>query len=164
MYETISWTYNIDKLVFLIEIPISKNKMIGTSINGEQDIITGNRFPITYDMLDVRISAKEGFNASHVNTNFIILNITLTKELINEGIVREFISKVQQMRKTNDYEMMDRINIYYTNNDEFNNAIKDYIDFIKVETLADNLIIKDEIENKLDLNGIVVGIELEKRN
>ena len=123
-----------------------------------------NNIEITYDMLDVRISAKEGFNASHENNNFIILNITLTKELINEGIVREFISKVQQMRKTNDYEMMDRINIYYTNNDEFNNAIKDYIDFIKVETLADNLIIKDEIENKLDLNGIVVGIELEKRN
>ncbi|CCY45534.1 isoleucine--tRNA ligase [Clostridium sp. CAG:1193] len=123
-----------------------------------------NNIEITYDMLDVRISAKEGFNASHENNNFIILNITLSKELINEGIVREFISKVQQMRKTNDYEMMDRINIYYTNNDEFNNAIKDYIDFIKVETLADNLIIKDEIENKLDLNGIVVGIELEKRN
>ena len=51
---------NIVKLVFLIEIPISKNKMIGTSINGEQDIITGNRFPITYDMLEVlrKISDK----------------------------------------------------------------------------------------------------------
>lgn len=51
---------NIVELVFLIEIPISKNKMIGISINGEQDIIKGNRFPITYDMLEVlkKISDK----------------------------------------------------------------------------------------------------------
>ena len=125
--------------------------------------INDDEVNLTYDMLDVRINSKEGFNAAHENNNFIILNTTLTKELIDEGIVREFISKVQQIRKTNDYEMMDRITIYYSKNDEFEEAIKDYIEFIKKETLSDNLVILDEtFENTYDINGIELGIKLEK--
>ena len=127
--------------------------------------ISGNDIDITYDMLDIRINSREGFNASNEGNNFIILNTTLTDELIDEGIVREFVSKVQQIRKTNDYEMMDNINIYYSHNDEFNKSIKNYIDFIKKETLAIDLIESDEnYENTYDLNGIELGIRLEKRN
>ena len=127
--------------------------------------ISGNDIDITYDMLDIRINSKEGFNASNEGNNFIILNTTLTDELIDEGIVREFVSKVQQIRKTNDYEMMDNINIYYSHNDEFNKSIKNYIDFIKKETLAIDLIETDEnYENTYDINGIELGIRLEKMN
>lgn len=127
--------------------------------------IGGNDIDITYDMLDIRINSKDGFNASNEGNNFIILNTTLTEELINEGIVREFISKVQQIRKTNNYEMMDNINIYYSHNDEFNKSIANYIDFIKKETLAIDLIESDEnYKNTYDLNGIELGIRLEKRN
>ena len=127
--------------------------------------ISGNDIDITYDMLDIRINSKEGFNASNEGNNFIILNTTLTDELIDEGIVREFVSKVQQIRKTNDYEMMDNINIYYSHNDEFNKSIKNYIDFIKKETLAIDLIESDEnYENTYDINGIELGIRLEKKN
>ena len=127
--------------------------------------IGGNDIDITYDMLDIRINSKEGFNASNEGNNFIILNTILTDELIDEGIVREFVSKVQQIRKTNDYEMMDNINIYYSHNDEFNKSIKNYIDFIKKETLAIDLIESDEnYENTYDLNGIELGIRLEKRS
>lgn len=127
--------------------------------------IGGNDIDITYDMLDIRINSKDGFNASNEGNNFIILNTTLTEELINEGIVREFISKVQQIRKTNNYEMMDNINIYYSHNDEFNKSITNYIDFIKKETLAIDLIESDEnYKNTYDLNGIELGIRLEKRN
>ncbi len=127
--------------------------------------IGGNDIDITYDMLDIRINSKDGFNASNEGNNFIILNTTLTEELMNEGIVREFISKVQQIRKTNNYEMMDNINIYYSHNDEFNKSIANYIDFIKKETLAIDLIESDEnYKNTYDLNGIELGIRLEKRN
>ena len=127
--------------------------------------IGGNDIDITYDMLDIRINSKDGFNASNEGNNFIILNTTLTEELMNEGIVREFISKVQQIRKTNNYEMMDNINIYYSHNDEFNKSIANYIDYIKKETLAIDLIESDEnYKNTYDLNGIELGIRLEKRN
>ena len=134
---------------------LEKGSNIKLKINDEQ-------IDVTYDMLDVRINSKEGFNAAHENNNFIILNTTLTKELIDEGIVREFISKVQQIRKTNDYEMMDRITIYYSKNDEFEESIKNYIEFIKKETLADNLVTDTEFDNTYDINGIELGIRLKK--
>ena len=60
--------------------------------------------------------------------------------------------------------MMDHITIYYSNNEEFNEAIKEYIEFIKSETLAIDLITKDNISNVYDINGIEVGIEIEKRD
>ena len=113
-------------------------------------------------MLDIRINSKEGFNASHENNNFIILNTTLTKELLDEGIAREFISKVQQIRKTNDYEMMDRITIYHTKDEKFENAIKNYVDYIKTETLADTIETIDKTDNTYDINGIELGIKLKK--
>ena len=124
--------------------------------------IDNNETDVTYDMLDVRINSKEGFNASHENNNFIILNTTLTKELLDEGIVREFISKVQQIRKANDYEMMDRITIYHTHSSEFESSINNYIDFIKTETLADTIVTEDNIDTTYDINGIELGIKLKK--
>ena len=150
-----------DKLTTLSPVDLK------TLESGGKVELTVNDLPITltYDMLDVRINSKEGFNASNENNNFVILNTTLTEELIDEGVVREFISKVQQIRKTNDYEMMDRITIYHSSNDRFSKSIKDYIEFIKKETLADELIELDEtFENTYDLNGIEIGIKLEKKN
>jgi isoleucyl-tRNA synthetase len=64
-------------------------------------------------MVDIRINAKEGFDAAYMNNNFIILNTNLTDDLIDEGVVRELISKVQQLRKTKNFEITDRINLYY---------------------------------------------------
>ena len=48
-------------------------------------------YNITEDMIDVRVSAKEGYDVAKENNNFIILNTTLTDELIYEGIARELI-------------------------------------------------------------------------
>ena len=120
---------------------------------------------VTYDMLDVRINSKEGFNASNENNNFIILNTTLSQDLIDEGFAREFISKVQQIRKANDYEMMDRIHIYYSKNDELTKSISKHIDFIKKETLALDISETDkELNNLYDINGLEIKIELKKEN
>ena len=120
---------------------------------------------VTYDMLDVRINSKEGFNASNENNNFIILNTTLSQDLIDEGFAREFISKVQQIRKANDYEMMDRIHIYYSKNDELTKSISKHIDFIKKETLALDINETDkELNNLYDINGLEIKIELKKEN
>ena len=94
---------------------------------------------------------------------FVILDTTLTKELINEGYAREFVSKVQQMRKNNDYEMMDRIKIYYDGDEEIAEAVKLYEDYIKQETLANYIErIKEASLEKQNLNGHETGLKLEK--
>ena len=113
-------------------------------------------------MVEIRVSSKEGFNASHEGNNFIVLNTTLTDELINEGIVREFISKVQNLRKAKDFEITDRITIYYSDNKEFENAIKNYIDTIKKETLALEIVKKDLTTEEANLNGINVKFDVER--
>ena len=113
-------------------------------------------------MVDIRINSKEGFNASNEKNNFIVLDTTLTEDLIKEGIVRELISKIQQLRKTKDFNIIDRINIYYEKNEEFKQAIENFIDVIKNETLAIEIKEKSNNGEQLDLNGVLVKVEIEK--
>ena len=118
---------------------------------------------ITADMCDIRITSKEGFNATMENNNFIILNTTLSKELIHEGIVRELISKVQNMRKAKDFEITDRINLYYNGDKDFEDAIEEYREMIKKETLAVEFSKKENLEEMFNLNGMEVYLDVEKR-
>ncbi len=124
--------------------------------------IGGNNVSITKEMVEIRINAKEGFDAAYENNNFIILNTNLTDELIDEGIVRELISKVQNLRKTKDFNIMDRINIYYSSETNLEERLSKYLDFIKKETLCDKLI--NEKKGELfNLNGIDTYLDVEKR-
>ena len=125
--------------------------------------LEGEDVEISKDYVMVNISSKEGFDVAMENNLFVILDTTLTKELKNEGYAREFISKVQQMRKNNGYEVLDNINIYYDGSDEIEEAVKEYEDFIKSETLALTIArVKDDSFEKQDLNGHETGIKLEK--
>ena len=133
--------------------------------SGEKLIIDldGEDVEIEKDYVMVTISAKEGFDVAMENNLFAILDTTLTKELLDEGYAREFISKVQQMRKNNGYEVLDNINIYYDGVDEIEEAVKLFEDFIKEETLAISIEkVSDDSFEQQDLNGHMTGIKLEK--
>ncbi|MCG4565668.1 isoleucine--tRNA ligase [Anaerosalibacter bizertensis] len=125
--------------------------------------LDGEQIEIEKDYVLINISAKEGFNVSTGKNLFVILDTTLTKELLNEGYAREFISKVQQMRKNNGYEMLDNINIYYNGDNEIEKAVEEYKDYIMKETLALSIEkVKEDSFEKQDLNGHETGIKLEK--
>ena len=128
-----------DKLLELSNEDINKlenNESIKMSIDN-------TTYDITKDMVDIRISSKEGFKAMVVGNNFVILNTVITKELENEGRARETISKVQQLRKTMNFDITDRINMYIDATSEYKENIKDYLDMIKDETLTINVYDKD---------------------
>lgn len=132
----------------------------GETISIEVD---GELVDLVKDYVITTIAAKEGFTMTVEDNLFVILDTTLTKELIDEGYAREYISKVQQMRKNNGYEMMDRIKIYFDGNEEIAGAVKLYEDYIKQETLADNIErIKDKSLEKQNLNGHETGLKLER--
>ena len=140
-----------------------KEEEILSLSNGKEIIITLDKdYTLTEEMVDIRINSKEGFNAANEGKNFIILDTTLTKELLNEGLARELISKVQQMRKNKDFDIVDRIKIYYEKNNEFKESIKDFTDMIKNETLAIDIIEKDNSGEVLDLNGLEIKVDLER--
>ena len=122
----------------------------------------GVDYPVKEEYIDKRISSKEGYDVAVENNHVVILNTHLTDELISEGLARETISKIQNLRKTTGFEIMDRIVIYYYSDDEYYNKIKNYIDMIKKETLAIDMIKRDTIKDKMLINEYEVGIELEK--
>ena len=105
---------------------------------------------------------KEGFDVAMENNNFIILNTELTKELIEEGIAREFISKIQNMRKVKEYNIVDRITIYYNGDEDVKETVNNQKEFIMAETLATDIVFKDSLEEKFDLNGHETYLDTEK--
>ncbi len=132
--------------------------------NGEAVTINldGELFDVTSEMVDIRVVAKEGYDAIKDANNFIILNTNLTKDLINEGIARELISKVQNLRKQKDFDVSDRIYLYYEADDSFDEVIKDFEDIIKKETLSLELIKKEDLTLEFDLNGLNVKLDVKK--
>lgn len=114
------------------------------------------------EMVEIRISSKEGFNASHEGNQFIVLNTTLTEELLHEGVVRELISKVQNLRKAKDFDISDRIHLYYQANNDFEEAIRDFKELIQDETLAISMESKENSGEVYSLNGIDVQFDIEK--
>lgn len=124
--------------------------------------LAGEAFEVVKDYLDIRISAKEGFAVAMENNVFTILDTTLTDELVDEGLARELVSKVQQLRKQNDYEMMDNIKISVTADEDIKAAVSKHEDYIKKETLAVSIEMVDGLEAKYDLNGHKSGIEVER--
>ena len=95
------------------------------------------------------------------NNVFTILDTTLTPELIEQGYVREVISKIQQLRKQADFEMMDEIKIYMDADDEITAAVKGAEDFIKDETIAVSIETKEELP-VFDINGHKTGLAVER--
>ncbi len=146
---------------FAKELGKLTNDDIAKLENGEE-VVLGN-YKVNKEMVDIRISSKEGFNAAMFNNNFIILNTTLTDELIDEGIARELISKVQQLRKNKDFDIMNRIDIYYSHEEKLEKVMKKYEEFIKKETLCDEFIAKDNLVDDYNLNGIEVKLDVVRK-
>ena len=124
--------------------------------------IGGETKEVTLDMVDIRISSKEGFNVGMENNNFIILDTTLTDELILEGIAREMVSKVQQLRKNKDFNVADRITLYYNGDEDVDKCVSSFSEYIKNETLSLDIVKKDGLTEQCDLNGHNCYIDVER--
>ena len=124
--------------------------------------LDGKDYTLEKEMLDIRVNSKEGYNTGVLNNLFIILNTTLDEDLINEGIARELISKVQQLRKAKNFSITDRIYIYYYSEVSLLDKLDKYLDFIKKETLCDMLIQEKIVDDISNLNGIEVYLDVKR--
>ena len=124
--------------------------------------LAGEDTEIERDFVEVKISAKEGFDVIMENNLFVILDTELNEELLNEGYVREFVSKIQQLRKKKDLDILDNIKITYKSDDEVEKAIEAEKEFIKSETLALDLVKEDNEAEVESLNGHDIKINIEK--
>ncbi len=99
--------------------------------------IDGREVVLTKEDLLIDVSKKDGYVTEEDNEVTVVLDTNLTPELIEEGFVRELISKLQTMRKEAGFEVMDHINVYQDGNDRIARLLTDHADEIKEEVLAD---------------------------
>ena len=106
----------------------------------------------------------EGYVSEQDNDITVVLDTNLTPELIEEGFVRELISKVQTMRKEAGFEVMDRIRLYAADNEKILTVLNDHMDEIKDEVLADEIVLGSVAgyEKEWSINGESVRMGVEK--
>ena len=103
--------------------------------------INGNDVELTEEDLLIETAQTEGYVSESDGETSVVLDTNLTPELIEEGFVREIISKIQTMRKEAGFEVMDKIVVYAHGNDKIQHVMKAHEDEIKSEVLADEMVL-----------------------
>ncbi|PID82830.1 MAG: isoleucine--tRNA ligase [Clostridiales bacterium] len=130
---------------------LNQNECAKKLKNGENIIVSvgGEDKEFDIELIEVNISAKDGLTVAMENNLFVILDTKLDDTLINEGFAREFVSKIQQMRKSNDYDVADKIVIKYSSDEVVKNAISQNIEYIQNETLALDIKFEENLSAEL---------------
>ncbi len=118
--------------------------------------VDGELLKLTSDDLQVTIKPKEGFVFQANRKLFIALDITMTPELISEGFAREMVNKIQYTRKEQNFEIMDKIFVTWFGDEDIACAIASFSDYIKTETLSNELKREPDIKSEMkqyDING-----------
>jgi isoleucyl-tRNA synthetase len=141
------------------------NKIANFSTTEVNDLLAGDNITINLedgstlelskDDIVIQREEKEGLAVATEAEITIALDTNITNELKNEGLAREFVNKVQNMRKESDFQISDRIIVKYHCNNELKGAIESFSEYICNETLTKELVFDNTIsDNKLDINKI----------
>ena len=113
----------------------------------------------------IAMTQKDGYVTENDPSMTVVLDTNLTEELLEEGFVREIISKIQTMRKEADFEVMDQIAVYYQGPEKVNSIFTKNCDTIKKEVLATEITSGDQGEYKKEwnINGETVTLGVSKK-
>lgn len=119
---------------------------------------------LTEDDLLIETFKTEGYEVVNDKNIVVVLDTELTKELLEEGMVREIVSKVQTMRKDAGFEVVDHIKLYISGNENVKDIVVRNAEEIKGDILADELAFDylDGYQKEWNLNGEVVNIGVKK--
>lgn len=102
--------------------------------------ITSGEYEILPEEIEVRVTAKSGYSVAADGAYLAALVTDLTPELVKEGLAREFVRRVQDLRKSADLDIADRIHLYYTATPGLLEAVSAFADYVKGETLSVDLL------------------------
>ena len=126
--------------------------------------LAGEDFELNEENTLISIKQKEGYASTSNNRTIVVLDTELTEELILEGLAREFVRKVQSLRKEADFVITDHIKVYYNGTDQIDKMLELYKDYVMGEVLGDELIkdisLKDKY--KCELNDEEAYIKVER--
>ncbi|UPT72119.1 MAG: isoleucine--tRNA ligase [Flavobacterium sp. JAD_PAG50586_2] len=114
-------------------------------------VISGNNIILTTE--DVEISSQDipGWLVANANGITVALDITLTEELVKEGIARELVNRIQNIRKDSGFEVTDKIKVHLQDNEELKNAVLANENYIKSETLTETLVFETDLSNGTEI-------------
>lgn len=123
---------------------IEQNGVLDVEINGKN---------ITLELEDVEITSQdiEGWLVANEGSLTVALDVTISDDLRKEGIARELINRIQNLRKDSGFEVTDRIDVTLQKDDHVVDAVKANITYIKTETLTNELEIIDKLENGIEI-------------
>lgn len=119
----------------------------------------------TIELADVEIISEdiEGWLVANEGRLTVALDITITEDLRKEGIARELVNRIQNIRKSNGFDIVDRIKVKISDSDEINNAVKEYYDYIAGQVLADEITLEADVDGmEIDMDDFVLNISVDK--
>jgi len=123
---------------------IEQNGTLDINVNGKIIILERNDVEITSQDIEGWLVANEGAIT-------VALDVTITDDLREEGIARELVNRIQNLRKDSGFEVTDRINVKLQNETQINKAVQANLDYIKTETLTDNLELVELVNNGIEV-------------
>ena len=126
--------------------------------------IDGQEIVLLEEDLLIDMAQMEGYVSESDHTITVVLDTNLTPELIEEGFVRELVSKIQTMRKEAGFEVMDKIRVYAKDNDKIVDIMKNHGDEIKSEVLAEEIVTGETkgYEKEWNINSEKVTMAVER--
>ena len=151
------WRKEYGRLIPKIKEEIAKKNQMELALkvnNGgiEYIEIDETQIGLCSENLLVTMQGKDGFAFAGEGEMGVVLDTQITPELKEEGYLREILSKVQNMRKDNGFEVLDRINLYVSGNDLLENVVKKYADIIMKDTLSNEIIYNKDLDSYVDTN------------
>lgn len=123
---------------------IEQNDVLDINCNGK--IITLQREDVEITSQDI-----EGWLVANEGKITVALDVTITEPLREEGIARELVNRIQNLRKDSGFEVTDRITVQLQEDQNITQAVNNNLDYIKTETLTDNLEIINQIDNGIEI-------------
>lgn len=144
---------------------ITDEQIVKLEQTGKIDLLIENK-TLTLNLEDFEIATKDipGWTVASNSTLTVALDLQLTDELINEGVARELVNRIQNLRKESGLEVTDKIILNLKNEESIVNAVKENKDYICSETLTEELALQDDVKNgtEIDINGILTQISITK--
>lgn len=120
--------------------------------NGALDIvISGKSINLTSEDVEISSQDIEGWLVANANGITVALDITISDELRKEGIARELVNRIQNIRKDSGFEVTDKIKVQVQKDGILEEALQANSEYIKAETLTEELLIEDKVENGIEV-------------
>jgi isoleucyl-tRNA synthetase len=114
-------------------------------------VIAGNNVILSLEDVEITSQDIEGWLVANSNGITVALDITISPELKQEGIARELVNRIQNIRKDSGFEVTDKIKVYLQNNDTLQEAVKANEAYIKSETPTECLVFEENIANGTEI-------------